>query len=61
MKPSRSSRLVLITGLASVALSVAGCPLKSQVEVSTNPPAPPLEDTGDTGDTGAEDGDAAAG
>lgn len=52
MKKPRSSRIVLITGLASLTLAVAGCPNKPEVEVSSNPPAPPLEDTGDTGDAG---------
>ena len=54
MKKSTRSRVVMITGMAGLALTTAGCP------ITPNPPPPdsgmisnpPPQDTGDTGDTG---------
>ena len=43
---SARSRLILITGLAGLALAATGC----EVSASTNPPSP--QDTGDSGDSG---------
>ena len=55
MKTSKPPRIVLITGLVSLAAAGTGCPEKPEVTVNSNPPAPMHEDTGDTGDTGDTD------
>jgi len=53
MKKRTPSRIVLITGLASLTLASAGCLDRlKQESVSSNPPAPLPADTGDTGEAG---------
>ena len=53
MKKRTPSRIVLITGLASLTLASAGCLDRlKQESVNSNPPAPLPADTGDTGEAG---------